>query len=157
MELIIQCLYVMGSQCIQADGTEVRLEMGSDGGLIGTDCGGLDASQVFLCPDVQLYLVGSPLHRRLRSGHRKADPAQRIRQDPEGSSQKAEGSNRSPGCWNLHCTQQNDSRGIDLAVDRLLLFSDVAGTGCGFSRHNFSLPFRGKSGILKKTECPYTV
>ena len=53
MQTVVKLLDVMGGQRIQTKGTETRLQMITDGGFVGTDCGGFHIGQIFILPCVQ--------------------------------------------------------------------------------------------------------
>ena len=57
-----------------------------------------------------VYLLGSPVHRRLSSRNRETDSAEYHRQDPKGSSTEAEKSPCRSGCRNLHSPLPHDPR-----------------------------------------------
>ena len=53
MQAVVKLLDVMGGQRIQTNGTETRLQMIADGGLVGTDRRGFHIGQIFVLPCVQ--------------------------------------------------------------------------------------------------------
>lgn len=107
-----------------------------DGGLVGTDRGGLDAAQILLCPDVQPFahghFVGGNVGASIQSSGGLLQLFGYLFLGFTGDAAL----DLLTGARVIACGISGFPPGVGLSVDCLCFLSYGAGTGCGFSGHN---------------------